>query len=199
MLRRRGDYRRVALLITVSSFLSVCCYQAGAADLKPGDTVNQETWQQAKRLLPEGILPHFQDGGYQAQIATLPETTSWGSKFKAASETNAGKFEIDASSSLVAKGTNTVPPFLYGYPFPQIDPKDPQAATKVISNFSYALMQPDDVDRSSSLAWVTPMAVQNRVEFQTQLLFQGSRFSGPIANPDATLRKGIITGISPTE
>ena len=152
-----------------------------------------------KNLLPEGILHRFQDGSYQAQIVTLPATAAWGSKFNSASETNAGKFEIDASGSLVTKGTNTVPPFLYGYPFPQIDPKDPQAASKVINNFSYALMQADDVDRSSSLTWVTPTAVQNHVEFQTQLLFHGSRFSGPIANPDATLRKGIIAGLSPAE
>src|SRR5262245_8244228 len=199
MLGRRKDSRRVVWTITVSAFLGVCCYQAGAADLKPGDTVNQETWQQAKNLLPEGILHRFQDGSYQAQIVTLPATTAWGSKFNSASETNAGRFEIDASGSLVTKGTNTVPPFLYGYPFPQIDPKDPQAASKVINNFSYALMQADDVDRSSSLSWVTPTAVQNHVDFQTQLLFHGSRFSGPIDNPDITLRKGIIAGLSPAE
>ena len=199
MLVGRRDHWQVMWIITISCLLNLFRERAGAAELKPGDTVNQETWQQAKSLLPEGILHRFQDGSYQAQIVTLPATTAWGSKFNSASETNAGKFEIDASGSLVTKGTNIVPPFLYGYPFPQIDPKDPQAASKVINNFSYALMQADDVDRSSSLAWVTPTSVQNRIEFQTQLLFQGSRFSGAIANPDATLRKGIIAGLSPTE
>ena len=190
----------VIWIITTSYFFALfSSAPVAAAEPKPGDTLNQENWQQAKSLLPEGMLPRFQDGSYQAQITTLPATVAWGSKFKSATETNAGKFEVDADGALVAKGTTTVPPFLYGYPFPQIDPKDPQAAAKVIYNFTYTLMQADDVDRPSSFYWVTSTAVQNHIEFRTQLLFQGSRFSGPIANPDATLRKGIIAGISPAE
>lgn len=169
------------------------------ADLNPGDTLNQDNWQQAKNLLPQGMIPRFQDGSYQAKITTLPATMTWGSKFKSATEANAGKFAVDATGALTEQTTKVVPPFFYGYPFPQIDAKDPQAATKVIYNFSYTLMQADDIDRSSSLHWVGPTAVQNHIEFQTQLLFQGSRFSGPIANPDVTLRKGIISGIAPAE
>lgn len=195
--------RRIVTLttwvITTSCLLSLLCSHVAIADLKPGDTLTQENWEHAKSLLPEGILPRFQDGSYQAKITTLPATMAWGSKFKSATEANAGKFIVDDAGSLMAKETNTVPPFLYGYPFPQIDPKDPQAATKVIYNFSYTLMQADDVQRSSSLHWVSPTAVQNRIEFQAQILFHGSRFSGAIANPDVTLRKEIIAGISPAE
>jgi hypothetical protein len=35
------------------------------------------------------------------------------------------------------------------------------------------------------------------VEFRGQILFYGSRFSGPIENPDAALRKIIIAGVAP--
>lgn len=195
----RRTFTLAMWVITKSCLLSLLYYQVAVAELKPGDILTQENWQQAKSLLPEGILPRFQDGSYQAKITTLPATMTWGSKFKSATEANAGKFTVDATGSLTTKETNTVPPFLYGYPFPQIDPKDSQAATKVIYNFSYTLMQADDVERSSSLYWVSPTERQNYIEFQTQLLFHGSRFSGPIANLDATLRKGIIAGISPTE
>jgi len=195
--------RRIGTLamwgITTSCFLNLLCSHVAVAELNPGDTLTQENWQHAKSLLPEGILPRFQDGSYQAKITTLPATMAWGSKFKSATEANAGKFDVDDAGSLTDKATHTVPLFLYGHPFPQIDPKDPQAATKVVYNFSYTLMQADDVKRSSSLHWVGPTAVQNRIEFQAQLLFHGSRFSGAIANPDVTLRKEIISGISPAE
>jgi hypothetical protein len=124
----------------------------------------------------------------------------WGSKFKTASERNAGKFSVNAAGALTDKTTNSYPAFLYGYPFPHIDLEDPHAATKVIYNFSYTLMQPDDAERFSNLYWVTPSVLErNPVEFQGQLLFYGSRFSGPIANPDATLRKGLIAGVAPHE
>jgi hypothetical protein len=60
-------------------------------------------------------------------------------------------------------------------------------------------MQADDADRLSNLHWATPAALERRAEFQGQLLFYGSRFTGSIANPDATLRKGIVAGFSPPE
>ena len=78
-------------IFTVSFLLSALRSPLAAAELKPGDTLNQESWQQAKSLLPEGILHRFQDGSYQAQIAALPTAMVWGSKFKSASEANAGK------------------------------------------------------------------------------------------------------------
>ncbi|NOT53233.1 MAG: DUF1329 domain-containing protein [Deltaproteobacteria bacterium] len=198
VLGSRGT-RRAVRILTLSLLLGATGSPLVAAEPQPGDTLNQENWQQAKSLLPEGMLPRFADGSYQAQIVSPPTTMTWGSAFTSASAANADKFEVDADGALVVKGTKTVPPFLYGTPFPRIDPTDPQAAAKVIYNFSYTLMQADDVDRSSVLHWVVPKEVQNQVEFRTQLLFQGARFSGPITNPDATLRKGIISGITPAE
>ncbi len=180
-------------------FLGILLSSPAKAQLKPGDTLGKENWQAAKGLMPESILRRFEDGSYQAKIVALPSTLQWGSKFTTASTANANKFSIDAEGSLIDNATQTYPPFLYGYPFPQIDPKDPRAAAKVIYNFSYTLMQPDDADRFSNLHWATPSALRRHVEFQGQLLFYGSRFSGPIPNPDKTLRRLIIAGVAPYE
>jgi hypothetical protein len=169
------------------------------AELKPEELLTQQNWQDAQGLLPDAVLHRFRNGGYQAKIATLPTSLRWGKKFTAASEANAGKFSINGDDSLIANSTGAYPEFLYGLPFPQINPHDPQAAAKVIYNFSYTLMQADDADRVSTLNWVKPTAFERHAEFLGQLLFYGSRFSGPIANPDATLRKGIIAGFSPPE
>ena len=199
MILGKGGYQLILRTAIISALLLLYPSYGVSEELKPGETLNRDSWQGAKNLLPEGLLHRFQDGSYQAQIATLPSTVAWGSKFKSATEANAGKFAVNAEGALVTKDTNTVPSFLYGQPFAQIDANDPQAAAKVIYNFTYTLMQADDSDRSSSLRWITPTTVQNSVEFRTQLLFHGARFSGPIENPDATLRKGIIAGISPSE
>jgi hypothetical protein len=195
---RKGCTVRI-IVLAGGLLLSPLSHPPARAEVKPGETLSQENWQQAKGLLPETILRRFENGNYQAKIITLPETLSWGSKFKAASEANTGKFAIDAADSLTDKATHTYPPFLYGHPFPQIDAKDPQAAAKVIYNFSYTLMQMDDADRLSHLYWVAPTSLERHVEFQGQLLFYGARASGPIPNPDATLRKGIIAGVAPQE
>lgn len=181
------------------TFLGILLSSPAQAQLKPGDTLGKENWRAAKGLMPDSILRRFEDGSYRAKVIALPNTMSWGSKFTVASASNAGKFSVDPEGALIDKATQAYPPFLYGYPFPQIDPKDPQAAAKVIYNFSYTLMQPDDADRFSNLHWVTPSALGRYVEFQGQILFYGSRFSGPIPNPYQTLRRLIIAGVTPYE
>jgi hypothetical protein len=189
----------IIVVLLLVFFLDSLGSPVARAELKPGDVLGRDNWQEAKGLLPDAVLHRFRDGQYQAPVVALPEQLRWGTKFTSASEANAGKFEVDGDGSLIDPRTGSYPAFLYGYPFPAIDPKDPQAAVKVIYNFSYALMQPDDADRFSHLYWVTPSAVERRAEFQGQLLFYGSRFSGPIDNPNATLRKGIIAGFAPAE
>src|SRR6266540_3590373 len=169
------------------------------AQLKPGDTLSKANWQVAKGVMPDSILRRFEDGGYQVKVIASPNLMSWGSTFITASASNAGKFSVDATDSLLDNATHAYPSFLYGYPFPQIDPKDPQAAAKVMYNFSYTLMQPDDADRFSNLHWITPSALGRHAEFQGQLLFYGSRFSGLIPNPYKTLRRLIIAGVAPYE
>ncbi|HJY82767.1 MAG TPA: DUF1329 domain-containing protein [Candidatus Binatia bacterium] len=191
-------YSQILLLVSLLC-LSLLDALPARAQLKPGDTLGKENWQAAKGLMPDPILRRFEDGSYRAKVIALPNTMNWSSKFTTASATNAGKFSIDAEGSLIENSTQTYPPFLYGYPFPQLDSKDPQAATKAMYNFSYTLMQPDDADRFSNLHWVTPTALGRYAEFQGQILFYGSRFSGPIPNPYQTLRKLIIAGVAPYE
>lgn len=192
------DRPTVLLLVSVF-FLGFLRSASVQAELKPGDTLSQTNWQEAKGLLPEAVLRRFADGSYQAQVIALQTPLSWGSKFQTASAANAGKFSVDAEGSLLDNTTHAYPAFLYGYPFPQIDPKDPQVAAKVMYNFSYTLMQADDADRLSNLHWVTPSALDRYVEFQGQILFYGSRFSGPVPNPYKTLRRLIIAGVAPYE
>lgn len=187
------------IILIVVCFLHFLGNPEARAELQPGDELSQKNWQEAKNLLPDAVLYRFRDGHYQAAVVASPDTLSWGTKFRSASEANADKFAVDAADSLIDRSTNAYPTFLYGYPFPEIDPTDPQAAAKVIYNFSYTLMQPDDADRVSLLHWVTPSTLERRAEFHAQLLFYGSRFSGPIDNPNATLRKGIIAGFAPSE
>ncbi len=202
--RRTVDRLKQFVFVKPCALLTSLCLiflygHAVRAEPKPGEKLSQENWQEAKGLLPDAVLHRFQEGNYQANVITLSNTLDWGKKFKSASETNAGKFAVDAEGSLIDAATNAYPPFLYGYPFPQVDEKDPQAAAKIVYNFSYTLMQPDDADRISNLNWVKPTKFERRVEFQGQLLFYGSRFSGPIANPDGTLRKGLVAGFSPPD
>lgn len=196
----RRSLHRYTLIFSVLSLVtgvSVLRSFTAHAELNPGDRLSRENWGEAQGFIPEPVLRRFQAGGYRAKIVTLPETVDWGKRFKAASEGNVSQFSVDADGRLIDSTTQTYPPFLYGYPFPRIEPQDPQAALKAMYNFSYVLMQPDDAKRLSNLHWVSPSALERRVEFKGNILFYGSRFSGPIENPDDALRKITITGVAP--
>jgi hypothetical protein len=152
--------------------------------------------------MPEPVLRRFQDGSYQAEVIALPTPPAWSSTFQTASEGNAGKFAVNNDDVLIDIATQTYPSFLYGFPFPNIDPQglqDSKVAVKILYNFVYTSMQADDADRSSNLYWVSPTEMERNIEFEGQVLFYGSRFSGPIANPEETLRRTLLTGISPNE
>jgi hypothetical protein len=186
-------------ILTCVLLVSVLSASVVGAEPKPGDTLGQANWQEARGLLPDAVLLRFQDGSYQAKLSPPPEKLGWSRKFTSASEANAGKFSVDAESSLIEVATQAYPVFLYGYPFPQINATDPQAAAKIMYNFSYTLMQTDDVARSSNLHWVVPAALERSAEFEEQFLFMGSRFSGPVVDREATLRRGLIAGFSPQD
>lgn len=193
--RPRAPLRCIVLAVLI--FSSLVGTSGGRAELRSDDVLDQENWQQAKGQLPEAVLRRFEDGSYSAKIATPSSPLEWGRKFTSASKKNAGKFSIDEADSLVENATQAYPKLLYGYPFPEISPTDARAAAKVMYNFSYALMQGDDARRFSTLHWVSPLALEDQVEFEGRLLFLGSRTSGPFPNPNGILREGIIYGVSP--
>lgn len=56
-----------------------------AAELKPGDTLDQSTWQEAKGMMPEAILKHFANGHHISKIIELPpEALQYGSRYRPA-------------------------------------------------------------------------------------------------------------------
>jgi hypothetical protein len=105
-------------------------------------TLNKDNWQKAEGLLPDPVLKRVKAGDYSFKVVPLDaqkfrenySTTYW-----AASEANEGKYELDAETcGLKDKATGKMPDWVFGKPFPKIDPKDPQAACKVAWNFYLA-------------------------------------------------------------
>src|SRR6266545_2748104 len=77
-------------IVTACVFTGVLLLTVRAtAELKPGDTLDQSTWQEAKGMMPDAILKHFANGHHLSKIIELPpEAIQWGSRFKELTETN---------------------------------------------------------------------------------------------------------------
>lgn len=108
---------------------------AAAGELQVGEVLDQSNWQKAKGLMPDEILRHYEKGEYRNRIVDYPVGSSkWEPAWIAATEKNAGQLAVDARGTIVEAGTGKQPDYLYGFPFPVIDPNDPTAGVKIVWN-----------------------------------------------------------------
>ena len=129
----------VAVLLTLSA---VCFSPPAAVALQDGEILGPDTWEEAQGLLPEEILDHYKKGEYVNQIADirLPgyRSTALPQDFQEASHGNRGLYGLSNGGSVVELQSGKQPPFIVGLPFPEIDPNDAQAGTKIVWNFLYS-------------------------------------------------------------
>jgi len=106
-----------------------------APGLKIGDVLDQHNADLAKDLLPPEILKHYQKGDYRNRLVSYPTgNLHWEKSFDEATEKNAAQLDVDARGTIIEKGSGKQPAYVYGIPFPLIDPQDPKAAVKIIWN-----------------------------------------------------------------
>src|SRR6266852_2698028 len=169
------------------------------AELKPGDTLDKTTWQEAKGKMPEAILKRFELGQHISKVVDVPpEGLQWGSRFLKLTEANAGKYALNADGVMIETATGTWPRYTDGgFPFPRIDEKDPQVAYKILYNFALAGGPVDDVDVFINIFWVNAAGLERYVDLKGQVVSYGARWSGPIDNPDEVSAKALIFGVAP--
>ena len=99
-------------------------------------------------MVPDAILKRFETGKHISKvIAVPPEELKWGSRFLQLTEANAGKYTIDPEGVMIETATSSWPRYIdSGFPFPEVDPADTQAAYKVMYNMALAGGPVDDID-----------------------------------------------------
>ncbi len=185
----------VALLATASMAISTAPV---SAELKPGDKLDKSNCNEAKDLLPENVAEKFCKGMYTAEIIEVKDDAfQYSKKFKSGSEANAGKYYVTDDGYMYETASKTWPHFWYGFPFPNVDEKDPKAGSMVMYNHQVARFQIDDVYWFLAVKWATPTGFDRSVEFGAYATWYIGRHSGPTDNPDDTYLKNIIFGVAP--
>jgi hypothetical protein len=98
---------------------------AAEADLKPGDTIGPDNWERVKGMVGDNLLDRIRQG-YSFKIK---ESTRYDvpRQYMEATKKYSGKVRLGADGELLN--------YVAGRPFPQIEPRDPQAGQKVAWNF----------------------------------------------------------------
>jgi hypothetical protein len=125
--------RAVGLL----ALLALVLPGAVRADVVPGDTINAENVDKVKDLISPG-LEWCIKRGFPITIVE-PKRVEWPRAYKEATEKYSGQVRLGADGL-------TLENYVAGQPFPQIDPKDPQVAVKIMWNYEYNFFATDDVD-----------------------------------------------------
>jgi hypothetical protein len=154
---------RIASIIVLVVAAAVLGGPRGASAALPLDEVpsgtmlSKDNWEIAKGHLPDEILEFYKRGEYANPIIKLEAVgrTVVDPNLEAASEKNRGKFDIDEDGTLIEKATGKRPPVITGRPFPEIDPQDPKAGTKVIWNWFYTLYWEGAFHTNSPVNWIS--------------------------------------------
>lgn len=183
------------ILLLVIVFLGTNAAQA----FTPGKTYDSENWQEIKGLVPPFVLEWVRKGEFILTTGKLNFEFKLEKDFLETSQENLGKFDINEKGLLVDKKTGEQPKFVYGLPFPRINPKDPGAGEKIMGNFKYGRMRlGGDIS-----PWVAMSIGKDRLERELigidNFLFYQGRPGGPIENPDNFLRQCLTYYVEPME
>ncbi len=124
-------------LAYVLSVLALLAPAAARADVKPGDRITSANKDQVKDLVSPGVLWCVEHGMPMTIIESKPITLP--RAYREATEKYAGQVKLSPDGRRLEN-------WVAGMPFPDIDPNDPLAATKIMWNFDRKPLITDDID-----------------------------------------------------
>src|SRR5437764_1798784 len=107
------------------------------ADVVPGDKITDQNMDKVKDLISPGMEWCIKRGFPMTIVA--PRRSEWPRAYKEATE------KYSAQVKLAPDGLS-VQNFIAGQPFPDLDPKDPQIALKIMWDYEYKFNPTDDLD-----------------------------------------------------
>lgn len=172
-----------------------------ADGLKPGMILDASTAELAKDLLPPEIWQHYARGEYVSKIVDYPlGNPNWEKGFVEATKDNAQRLTVDERGTVIDKTTGKQPDYLYGLPFPNIDPSDPHAGVKVVWNYFLATWYGGNSHTRTRLIMMNPKGVERELGAEGWFMFydgQAPKYRHP--NPMNLQNQFLAVALSPLD
>ena len=167
------------------------------ADVEPGEVVGKDNLAKAKDLVGPGVTWCINHGMTMKIVPT--KKVEWQRAYREATEAHSSQVRLTPEGDRLEN-------YVAGMPFPNIDPADPQVATKIMWNYQYKPLLTDDVLMrdfqvpSGPLTYKAPMVPDREfvVGDMRRLYYNGRVFVDPkpeLPNPDAVRYKEITSPI----
>lgn len=189
-------YGKLSMTVCVVAGVLALMAAPARGDVAPGDVIDSTNWQKAEELLPDPVLNYVKKGDFVLNIGKFTYDPVWEPEFQAASEANAGKYDIDEDGNIVDPTIGKRPKHIYGFPFPKIDPKDPKAGSKITWNRWYAIFKAGQNHFPYGVEWVGRGGFERDIRgVSNEYFFDGRPNQMP--NPEGTELREFSTVESP--
>jgi len=190
--------RLLAILLLVPSLLLII--PQAFADVAPGDVIDKTNWEKVQGMVPEKFLEMVKRGEFILDIKDKEyKSRECFPKFAGdARVTNVGKYDLNEDDWIIEAASGKPAKGIIGLPFPEIDPDDPEAATKIMYSREYVAyilgnlrntFQTPFVDRSGYL--------RTQKGRMYQMVMDGNPKSVTEPNPDGMIKYQIARVTSP--
>src|SRR6476661_4578805 len=196
-----GRMPSASVVWTIAALLGLGAVSLAGEGPKPGETLDQTSWQKAEGLLPPEILRHYREGEYRNAVVDWPESKyNWPPDFLAATKANEGKFVVGPRGEVLSKDTGKQPAYILGYPFPTIDSSDPNAAVEIVWNQFYRFWYFGNLRAESQVNWIGPSSLERRSDEDVRFsYYDGIPESERLPNPQNFLTQQLIVVRAPAD
>ncbi len=177
--------------------LSVFTGTKSAQAIELGKTYDKTNYQEIQELLVPQVANWVKNGGYVIKTGKLNFDMKHEQAFIDASQNNEGKFGVSPEGWIVDKNTGERPLFSWGFPFPNIDPKDPKAAHKIMWNVYYQKYRINSKTTMGRVQWINPKNHEKEIIAGGRFLFFQGRSRGQIPNPNNFLHLYMTLVVEP--
>jgi hypothetical protein len=180
--------------------LFLCLALSATADVAVPKVIDKSNWEQAKGLVPEPLLEWIRDGAFLMPVGQLgfDPLEYWPPFVVASRQGNAGKYALNEEDVIVHAGTGQLARHIVGTPFPEVDPADPNAATKIVYNKHYASFNTGNKRFTTVSTWVDRTSLEREITILfLEAYLTGTPQTRAVRNPRDVERYNLVSVRSP--
>ncbi len=153
MKRTTGDRFR-KLFVSALCLLALLWAVLPAQAFTLRKTYDKSNWEEIKEFGPPSLIEWVKKG--ELVLKTSELGFDWKvqeTRFLEATKGNAGRYKMNEEGYTVYRDTGKRPDFIFGFPYPNIDPNAPQAGATIMENNIYLRYRQQAFGATAPVEW----------------------------------------------
>ena len=159
-------FRTIASLVLACLWSTMCPGASASAEVLAGDVIDKTNWEKIEGMVPEPILNYVKKGDLTIRVDDLAYDPAEHrlSSYTQNIESNRGKYDVNEEDVIVEVQSGKPPDLVVGPPFPEIDPDDPKAGTKILYNHRYQFYAQGPSAMPYQFRWIGRRGLERVIE-----------------------------------